>query len=58
MDREKRTVPYKYKDEHREERVGFIDPKKAKRDKKFKEQAIKRAKRKGKPLPEEENKEN
>jgi len=61
MGRNKKTVLYKYKNTHHNkssdsgDKVAFISPKKAEQVESFKEHERKRAKRKGIPLPEEEN---
>ena len=57
MGRKKKKVPYKYKNKCREEKVGFISPKKARQVESFKEYPRKKAKRNGITLPEEENEE-
>jgi hypothetical protein len=57
MDRNKKTVLYKYKNKSGEEVIGSINPKKASQVKKFNDQAIKKAKKKRIPIPEEENEE-
>ena len=57
MGKKKKTILYEYKDKDGNEKVAFIDPKKARKVEGFKKYVEKRAKRNGITLTSEEENE-